>query len=65
MRLAEHFSEILNRPPPKEALDFTQFEAMDPLPIRKDPINIEEVRSAPVRLKIIKLQVKIKSRQRY
>ena len=49
MRWAEHFSEILNRPPPKEAFDFAQFEAMDPLRIRMDPINIE-VRSATVRL---------------
>ena len=50
MRWAEHFSEILNRPPPKEALDFAQFEAMDPLLIRMDLINIEEVRSATVKL---------------
>ena len=65
MRWAEHFSEILNRPPPKQALDFAQFKAMDPLPIRMGPINIEEVRSATVRLKIIKLQVKITSLQSY
>ena len=51
MRWAEHFSDVLNRPPPMEALDFAQFEAMDPLLTRMDPINIEEVRSATMRLK--------------
>ena len=50
-RWAEHFNEISNRPPPKETMDFTLFEEMDPLPIVMGIVDLEEVQSAIERLK--------------
>ena len=45
------FHEILNWPPPKETMDFTLLEEMDPLPIVMGTIDLEEVQSATERLK--------------
>ena len=50
-RWAEHFNEILNRPPPQETIDFTKVEEMEPLYINEDGIDLEELQNAIERLK--------------
>ena len=51
VRWAEHFSEILNRPPPEEIVDFSVLEKMEPFPIIEGVIDIEEVKIALESLK--------------
>ena len=60
-RWAEHFNEILNRPPPNETFEFNQIEKIDELPILMTLIDQIEAKTALERLKIAKLQVKIRS----
>ena len=49
-RWAEHFNEILNRPPPNETFEFNQIEEIDELPILMTLINQIEAKNATERL---------------
>jgi len=50
-RWAEHFNEILNRPPPNETFEFNQIEEIDELPILMTSIDQIEAKNALERLR--------------